>query len=95
LYKIAEHLLHQPMAPIRIAGNALKDIFYSDKTPTEIGKDVEKKAFLPLAIGVSLAIVGSGGSLLAIPFALGYAKLLSPVYGGIAKVVAMGVKVIK
>jgi hypothetical protein len=89
------HYIIAPIAPARIAGAAVKDIIFSDKSSDEIGKTVEDSSFKAVFIvGIISAVVTNGITVipLAIPAAYIVAKQVSPMYGGIARGVAWGVR---
>lgn len=74
----AEHTFHHfvaaPIAPARIVGGAVKDLVFSDKSPAEIGQNVEKQSFNALFITSMFTIVPGAivsGGLLGIPLAVG------------------------
>jgi len=87
-----------PIAPARIAAEAVKDIVLLRKSPDEMGQSVRNKSFNAVVIagvitGTTAALSGAG--LLAIPATIGASYIVanrtSRMYGGIAQGVAWGV----
>jgi hypothetical protein len=92
------HYVTAPIAPARIAGAAVKDIFFSDKSADEIGQTVKDSSFKAVAIGGVVAIAATQGLAaipLAIPVAIYVAKSVAPIYGGIAWSVAKLIRIFK
>ncbi|MDD5579781.1 MAG: hypothetical protein PHY16_10945 [Methylobacter sp.] len=92
------HYVSAPVAPARIAGTAVKEIFFSDKSADEIGQTVKNSSFKAIVIGGIVTAVASHGLAVipyAIPAAIYVAKSVTPIYGGIAWSVAKIIRVFK